>query len=57
MIVVMLHTSMLRRTMNRRPNVAPSLPVACLYTSASGKDPLLLITASRSVIEYKIVMA
>ena len=53
----MLHTIMLRNTMKRRPNVAPSLPVACLYTSASGKDPLLLMTASRSEMPYKIVIA
>jgi len=53
----MLHTIMLRKTMNNRPNVAPSLPVAWRYTSASGKDPLLLMTASRSEMPYKIVMA
>jgi hypothetical protein len=56
-MVVMLQTSMFSRTMNRRPNVAPSLPVACLYTSARGNEPLLLITASRSLMPYRIVMA
>ena len=39
-----------RKMMNKRPNVAPVLPVACAYTSASGKEPLLFKTASRSVI-------
>jgi hypothetical protein len=56
-IVVMLQTSMLSRTMKSRPKVAPELPVACLYTSARGNEPLLLSTASRSLIPYMIVMA
>lgn len=39
-----------RNIMNRRPKVAPVLPVACMYTSARGNDPLLFRTASRSLI-------
>jgi hypothetical protein len=56
-IVVILQTSMFSRTMKSRPKVAPELPVACLYTSARGNEPLLLSTASRSLMPYMIVMA
>lgn len=39
-----------RKMMNRRPNVAPVLPVAWTYTCANGNEPLLFKTASRLVI-------
>jgi hypothetical protein len=41
----------------RRPNVAPWLLVACEYTAARGKEPLLLSTSSRFETPYIIAMA
>lgn len=38
-----------RKMIKRRPKVAPLLPVAWEYTTARGKDPLLLTTAVRSL--------
>ena len=38
-----------RKMINKRPKVAPLLPVAWEYTTASGKDPLLSMTAVRSL--------
>lgn len=49
-MVPMVHMRIDRRMMNRRPKVAPALPVAWLYTSATGNEPLLFATASRSLI-------
>lgn len=46
-----------KKIINSRPKVAPLLPVAWEYTTARGKEPLLLTTAVRSVIPYKIAMA
>ncbi len=46
-----------RKTMKRRPKVALVLPVACIYTSANGKEPLLVITALRSDIPYNRAVA
>jgi len=46
-----------QKIIKRRPNVAPLLLVACAYSSASGNEPLLLTTASRSEIPYNIAMA
>lgn len=46
-----------RKMISRSPNVAPLLPVACIYTTARGKEPLLLMTAVRSVMPYMIAMA
>jgi hypothetical protein len=39
------------RTMKRRQNVPPFVPVAWWYISARGKEPLLLTTASKSEME------
>ena len=39
-----------RNTINKRPKVAPLLPVAWEYTTARGKDPLLPTTAVRSLM-------
>lgn len=44
-------------TMNSSPKVPPLLPVACAYTTAIGKDPLLFVTASRSEIAYITAIA
>jgi hypothetical protein len=47
-----------RKIINRRPKVAPLLLlVACAYTSARGKEPLLFRTASRSEMPYKMAIA
>ena len=46
-----------QKIIKRRPNVAPLLLVACAYTSARGKEPLLLRTASRFEMPYNMAMA
>lgn len=46
-----------QKIIKRRPNVAPLLLVACAYTSARGKEPLLERTALRSETPYNIAMA
>ena len=51
------HIIIERKMINRRPNVAPLLPVACEYTTASGKEPLLVTTASWSFMPYIIAIA
>jgi hypothetical protein len=40
-----------KKTMARRQKVPPLVPVAWWYMAARGKEPLLLTTASRSVME------
>ncbi len=45
------------KIMKRRPKVAPLLLVACAYTTARGKEPLLESTALRSEMPYNMAMA
>jgi hypothetical protein len=40
-----------KNTINSRPNVPALFPVACAYTTARGKEPFEVRTASRSVME------